>query len=68
MVAGFDPLRDEGLGYAAVLNSAGVATTTPSPRAGPRILEPGGLVPSCGAAREAHLASLRATIAALPAD
>ena len=67
MVGGFDPLRDEGLGYAEVLRSAGVPVDViyhEEQTHGYWIVAP--LVPSSDAARDVDLAALQAAIGALP--
>ncbi len=67
MVGGFDPLRDEGLGYAEMLRSAGVPVEVIHHEEqvhGYWIVAP--LVPSSGAARQIDLDALRAAIEALP--
>jgi len=66
-VAGFDPLRDEGLAYAEVLGDAGVPVEVlhhGEQIHGYWIVAP--LVPSSGSARDVDLAALRAAIEALP--
>ena len=67
MVGGFDPLRDEGLGYAEVLRSAGVPVNViyhEEQTHGYWIVAQ--LVPSSDAARDVDLAALQAAIGALP--
>ena len=68
-VAGFDPLRDEGLAYAEVLRVAGVPVEVIHHEGqvhGYWIFAP--LVPSCAAARDVDLVALRSAIDALSSD